>query len=158
VDNSIGAQFGVRDIVNRMQLQTQALGLAASTSIQVLGILNAAQFGGATAPVFPDVWAYTSLVTTIGTGSLAQIIDHTGNTTTVVGGEQIFGFITSTGADNYDISQVRDLGASIISGGGSNRTPGYPNGPDILTIVLKNATAGPAVVSNLRLSWTEAQA
>lgn len=158
VDNSIGAQFSNREIINRMQLQTQALGLAASTSIQVLGILNAAQFGGTTAPVFPQVWTYTSLVTTIGTGSLAQIIDHTGNTTTVTGGEQIFGFITSTGADNYDISQVRDLGASIISGDGSSRTPGYPNGPDILTIVLKNATAGPAVVSNLRLSWTEAQA
>lgn len=158
VDNSIGARFGNRDIVNRMQLQTQSLGLAASTSIQVLGILNAGQFGGSTAPVFPDVWSYTSLVATIGTGSLAQIIDHTGNTTTLIGGEQIFGFITSTGADNYDISQVRDLGTSIISGDGSNRTPGYPNGPDILTIVLRNASAGPAIVSNLRLNWTEAQA
>jgi hypothetical protein len=158
VDNSIGTQFGNRDILNRMQLQTQSLGLAASTSVQILGILNPAQFGGSTAPVFPQVWTYTSLVTTIGTGSLAQIIDHTGNTTTVTGGEQIFGFITSTGADNYDISQVRDLGTSIISGDGSNRTPGYPNGPDILTIVIRNSNAGPAVISNLRLTWTEAQA
>jgi hypothetical protein len=158
VDNSIGAQWGVREIVNRMQLQTRSLGLASNTSIQVLGILNPTTFGGSTTPTFPDVWTYTSIVTAIGSGSLAQIIDHTGNTTTVTGGEQIFGFVTSAGADNYDISQVRDLGNSIVSGPGSARTPGFPNGPDILTIVLRNTNSGPAVVTNLRLSWTEAQA
>jgi hypothetical protein len=158
VDNSISGQFGARELVNRMQLQTKSLGLAANTSIQVLGILNPTSFGGTTAPVFPDAWTYTSIVTAIGSGSLAQIIDHTGNTTLALGGEQIFGFVTSAGADNYDISQVRDLGNSIVSGPGSSKTPGYPNGPDILTIVLRNTSAGPAVVSNLRLSWTEAQA
>lgn len=158
VDNSIGAQWGVREIVNRMQLQTRSLGLASNTSIQVLGILNPGTFGGSTAPAFPDAWTISSIVTAIGSGSLAQIIDHTGNTTTVSGGEQIFGFVTSAGADNYDISQVRDLGNSIVSGPGSAKTPGFPNGPDILTIVLRNSNAGPAVVTNMRLSWTEAQA
>lgn len=158
VDNSIASQWGVRELVNRMQLQTRSIGLVANTSIQVLGILNPASFGGSTAPVFPDVWGITSIVTQIGSGSLAQIIDHTGNTTLALGGEQIFGFVTSAGADNYDISQVRDLGNSIISGPGSTKTPGYPNAPDILTIVLRNANAGPAIISNLRLSWTEAQA
>jgi hypothetical protein len=97
-------------------------------------------------------------VSTIGTASLAQIIDHTGNTVTVTGGEQIFGFVTNQGADNYDISQVRDLGTSIISGNGSQKTPGYPNGPDILTIVLRNTTATAQNIANLRISWTEAQA
>ena len=158
VDNSIGSQWGVREIVNRMQLQTRSIGLVCNTSVQVLGILNPVGFGGSTAPVFPDVWAYTSIVTQIGAGSLAQIIDHTGNTTLAIGGEQIFGFVTSAGADNYDISQVRDLGNSILSGPGSQKTPGFPNAPDILTIVLRNSSAGPAIVSNLRLSWTEAQA
>ena len=158
VDNSIGSQWGVREIVNRMQLQTRSIGLVCNTSVQVLGILNPSSFGGTTAPVFPASWAYTSIVTQIGSGSLAQIIDHTGNTTLALGGEQIFGFVTSAGADNYDISQVRDLGNSIISGEGSQKTPGYPNAPDILTIVIRNANNGPAVVSNLRLTWTEAQA
>jgi len=158
VDNSIASQWGVRELVNRMQLQTRSLGLVCNTSIQVLGILNPTSFGGSTTPVFPDVWGYTSIVTQIGAGSLAQIIDHTGNTTLALGGEQIFGFVTSAGADNYDISQVRDLGNSIVSGPGSQKTPGFPNAPDILTIVLRNASPGPATVSNLRLSWTEAQA
>ena len=158
VDNSIGSQWGVREIVNRMQLQTRSIGLVCNTSVQVLGILNPVGFGGTTAPAFPDAWGYTSIVTQIGAGSLAQIIDHTGNTTLALGGEQIFGFVTSQGADNYDISQVRDLGNSILSGPGSAKTPGFPNGPDILTIVLRNQNAGPAIISNLRLSWTEAQA
>jgi len=158
VDNSIAGQFGVREIVNRMQLQMRGLGLVCNTSIQVLGVLNPTVFGGSTAPVFPTVWGITSIVTQIGSGSLAQIIDHTGNTTTVTGGEQIFGFVTSTGADNYDISNVRDLGNSIVSGPGSAKTPGFPNGPDMLTIVLRNQNAGPAIISNMRLSWTEAQA
>jgi len=158
VDNSIAARFGDREIINRMQLQTKALGLVANTSVQVLGILNAGVFGGTNAPVFPTSWTFTSVVSTIGSGSLAQIIDHTGNTVTVSGGEQIFGFVTAAAGDTYDISEVRDLGTSIISGDGSTRTPGYPNGPDILTIVVRNTNAGPAVLSNLRLSWTEAQA
>jgi hypothetical protein len=158
VDNSIAGQFGAREIVNRMQLQTASMGLVCNTSVQVLGILNPATFGGTNAPTFPDTWTYTSVVSTIGAGSLAQVIDHTGNTVTVTGGEQIFGFISGAGGDTYDISQVRDLGASIISGNGSTRTPGFPNGPDILTIVIRNNNAAAATISNLRLSWTEAQA
>ena len=158
VDNSITGQFGVREIINRMQLQMRGLGLVCNTSIQVLGVLNPVTYAGSTAPVLPDAWGITSIVTQIGSGSLAQIIDHTGNTTTVTGGEQIFGFVTSTGADNYDLGNVRDLGNSIISGPGSTRTPGFPNGPDILTIVLRNNNAGAATITNMRLSWTEAQA
>jgi hypothetical protein len=158
VDNSIAAAFGNREIINRMQLQTRNMGLVCNTSVQVLGILNPAGFGGTNAPVIPGAWSITSVVTAIGSGSLAQIIDHTGNTVTVTGGEQIFGFITGSGGDTYDISQVRDLGHSIIGGDGSTRTPGYPNGPDILTIVIRNTNAGPAVLSNMRLTWVEAQA
>ena len=158
VDNSIGSQFGGREVVNRMQLQTKSMGFVANTSVQVLGILNATSFGGANAPALPAAWTITSVVSTIGVGSLAQIIDHTGNAVTVTGGEQIFGFVTAAAGDTYDISQVRDLGTSISSGDGSTRTPGYPNGPDILTIVVRNTNAGPAILSNMRVSWTEAQA
>jgi hypothetical protein len=158
VDNSIASRFGDREVINRMQLQMRSMGLVCNTSIQILGILNPSGFIGAQAPVFPTSWSITSIVTQIGSGSLAQVIDHTGNAVVATGGEQIFGFVTSAGADNYDISQVRDLGASIISGDGSIKTPGFPNAPDMLTIILRNANAGPAVVTNLRLSWTEAQA
>jgi hypothetical protein len=161
VDNSITAQFGNRETVNRMQLQLRSIGLVCNTSVQVLGILNPSTFVSGTAgaaPVFPNSWTYTSIVTQIGAGSLAQVIDHTGTTVLARGGEQIFGFVSTAGGDTYDISAVRDLGNSLISGDGSARTPGYPNGPDILTIVVRNANAGPAIISNFRVSWTEAQA
>ena len=161
VDNGIIGAFGNREVVNRMQLKTRSLGVATNTSVQVIGLLNP-QFlpsaGGSTRPTLPGDWNTTSVVGSIGVASLAQIIDHTGNGTLVTGGEQIFGFVTGNSADNYDISQVRDLGTSIISGDGSNKTPGFPVGPDVLTIVLRNATPSVALVSNIRLSWTEAQA
>jgi hypothetical protein len=161
VDNGIVGAFGNREVVNRMQLKTRSLGIATATSVQVIGLLNP-QFlpsgGGSVRPVLPGDWNTTSVVGAIGVASLAQIIDHTGNATLVTGGEQIFGFVTGNSADNYDISAVRDLGTSIISGDGSNKTPGFPVGPDVLTIVLRNATPSIAVVSNIRLSWTEAQA
>jgi hypothetical protein len=161
VDSGIVGAFGNREIVNRMQLKTRSLGIATGTSVQVIGLLNP-QFlpsaGGSVRPVLPGDWNTTSVVGTIGVASLAQIIDHTGNGTLVTGGEQIFGFVTGNSADNYDISAVRDLGTSIISGDGSNKTPGFPVGPDVLTIVLRNATPSVALVTNLRLSWSEAQA
>jgi hypothetical protein len=159
VDNSIAARFGDRDIVNRMQLQMKSIGLSANASCQILGILNPIIYDGAqaTVPNFPSVWSLTSVTRTIGTGSLAQIIDHTGATVRVTGGEQIFGFITTPNtSDTYDISNVRDLGNSVVGGDGSNRNPGYPNGPDILTIVAR--TIGATTLNNIRLTWTEAQA
>ena len=161
VDNGIVAAFGGREVVNRMQLKTRSLGIATNTSVQVIGLLNPqflASGGGSSRPILPGDWNTTSVVGTIGAASLAQIIDHTGNGTLVTGGEQIFGFVTGNSADNYDISAVRDLGTSIISGDGSNKTPGFPVGPDVLTIVLRNATPSVSLVTNLRLSWTEAQA
>lgn len=158
VDNSITAPFGNRETVNRMQLQLRSIGLVCNTSVQVLGILNPTTFIGAQRPSFPASWSYTSVVTQIGAGSLAQIIDHTGTAVVASGGEQIFGFVSTAGGDTYDISAVRDLGNSIVSGDGSAKTPGFPNAPDILTILVRNANAGPAVISNFRVSWTEAQA
>lgn len=158
VDNSITGQFAAREIVNRMQLQVKSMGLVTTTSLQVLGVLNPSFPASASVPTFPGSWVTTSIVSTIGAGSLAQVIDHTGNTTIVSGGEQIFGFVTANAGDTYDLGAVRDLGTSIISGNGSARTPGYPNGPDILTIVVRNTNASAVLINNLRLSWTEAQA
>jgi hypothetical protein len=159
VGNSIAKNFGEQEITNRMQLQMRSIGLSANASCQILGILNPVIYDGAQAnvPNFPLVWKTTSVTRTIGTGSLAQIIDHTGATVRVTGGEQIFGFVTTPNtSDTYDISDVRDLGNSVIGGDGSNRNPGYPNGPDILTIVAR--TVGATTLNQIRLTWTEAQA
>lgn len=160
VDNSIASQFGDRDVLNRMQLQIKSIGAqVGSSTVQILGILNPRLFTGATAPIFPTSWRTSSITASIGSGSLAQVIDHTSNTVAITGGEQIFGFVsTINAAETYDLGLVRDLGTSIISGDGSQRTPGYPNGPDILTIVARNVSSTATSVNNFRISWTEAQA
>jgi len=61
-----------------------------------------------------------------------------------------------------DLSNVRDLGNSILGGGTSSSVPTsqsnfYPDGPDILYVVAQavSATAGTILA---RLSWKEAQA
>jgi hypothetical protein len=106
----------------------------------------------------PAVWSFTSVVRTIGAGSLAQVIDMTSNNTTVQGGEQIFSFFSDAGTNTYDLGEVRDLGTGVISGDGSNATPGFPNGPDVLVIVANSVTSTATILSGVRISWTEAQA
>ena len=109
------------------------------------------------------------------TSSLAQIADYAPNPTngglsgayTTIGGEVTGGyFANATGS--LDISNVRDLGNSILGGGGvgtpsysggTGNNPGgiYPDGPDILTLVVTNLSSVPLQVLG-RIGWTEAQA
>ena len=57
-----------------------------------------------------------------------------------------------------DLSQVRDLGNSILGGGMPyGNTMVYPDGPDVLTIVVSNVGTTAQTVQ-ARLSWSEAQA
>lgn len=98
------------------------------------------------------------MVSTIGAGSLAQVIDMTSNNTTYSGGEQIFSFFADAGTNTYELDEVRDLGNVAIGGDGSNITPGFPNGPDVLLIVANSVTSINTTLRGIRLSWTEAQA
>ena len=97
------------------------------------------------------------------TSVLAQVATNITNTTTVFGGESVAAAFCAAGTvSNLDLSQVRDLGNSILGGGTSNAVPisqagFYPDGPDILYVVAQavSATAGTVLA---RLSWKEAQA
>lgn len=156
VDNSITGALGVREIVNRMQLKLASIGSIARGPLLITGILNPRGF--VQVDNLPDRWATTSVVSSIGAGSLAQIIDHTSVTQTVFGGEQIFSFYADQGVNTYELADVRDLGNCILGGDGSRTTPGFPNGPDVLTICANNVSSGAVVLQGLRISWTEAQA
>ena len=96
------------------------------------------------------------------TSSLAQVAVNT-NAVTVTGGESVAAAYTNTsGQTTLDLSQVRDLGNSILGGGTSNTVPTsqagfYPDGPDILTVAAQNIGTTAANVAS-RISWTEAQA
>jgi hypothetical protein len=162
VDNGITGLLGVKEIINRMQLQLIELGVVTSGPVLINLILNGYVTGG--------TWtAFSSPISGLGlssayTSSLAQVSYNTLNTGTCTGGESVAAAFTNTnGQTTLDLSQVRDLGNSILGGGTSNTLPTsyagvYPDGPDILYVCATNVvnSATPTVVA--RLSWKEAQA
>jgi hypothetical protein len=155
VDNSIVSQLGGREIINRMQLKPASLGLISRGPVLITGILNPKLI---TATNLPGQWTVTSVVNLTGTGSLAQYCDFTSTAQTCIGGEQIFSFFADTGAETYELAEVRELGNSVLGGDGSNNTPGFPNGPDVLVLVANNVSSGTVRIDGARFSWTEAQA
>ena len=171
VDSGNGRNFGVREIVNRMQLQPFGMDVYCNGQFLIQGVLNPSTITG-TGLQFPNSWdANPNLV---GSGSLSQVIYFDGTQTygttaatasgVITGGDRIFGFYaensggTQFSRTDADLRSIRDLGTSIISGNGNAQTPGYPNGPDILVITATNlAPSGTSSIST-RLGWTEAQA
>ena len=150
VDNGSPGLLGVREIINRMQLTLRQMDVYNSgTAFRIELFLNGRLSGGTFAAV--------------GGSSLAQVAYHTAGQT-LTGGESIFGFFTSNaGTTVQDLSQVRDIGNSILGGGNTNTVPTtnlnmYPDGPDIITVCCTNITATAVNTINSRLSWTEAQA
>lgn len=150
VDNGIGAAFGSRELINRMQLILRALDVTTSTAnsnLLISAILNGVVSTGQT-------WSRP-----VGANSsLAQVADYSATNTTITGGEVTGGFFVNT-TTSIDLSTVRDLGNAILGGGAgaTSVTNIYPDGPDVLTIMVRNLGAASATVFG-RLSWTEAQA
>jgi hypothetical protein len=149
VDNGLTGILGAREIINRMQLVMRSLSAFTSgTTFLITLRLNGRVSNGQFAPV--------------GGSSLAQVAVHP-SSTTITGGEIVYGFYTSPGVNTEDLNQVRDLGTSILGGGVNNTCPTsfqnlYPDGPDIITICATNVTTATTNSILARISWTEAQA
>ena len=168
VDSGNGRQFGVREILNRMQLTLDSIGIYSQGQFLIEGILNPTSVSGSGLSL-PASWSSVP----VGGGSLSQVyywdgtnqlgsqVSATGN---VTGGDRIFGFYTeNAGGTNFsvtsqDLTKIRDIGTSIISGDGNNTNPGFPNGPDILVITATSLNPASAANISARISWTEAQA
>jgi len=118
----------------------------------------------------PDDWTRDQ----VGSGSLAQIIyfDNSGPgaggvqlaSGLITGGDSVASFYSENGGgasnynvSNYDLTKIRDLGNSILSGNGNVSSPSFPNGPDILVLTATNIGTAASNIS-ARISWTEAQA
>ena len=147
VSNSISGTLGDRDLVNRSQLLLQKLQVQANQSVQVYGILNPGNIDA-----YSDLtWTSVNTVALGSQPSFAQV--STSVTTTAAPGEQIFSTLGQpSGFSEIDLSQLKELSNSAI-GGYSN----YPDGPDVLAIVVKNLSGSTATV-NINLFWSEAQA
>ena len=156
-DSNLVGLLGSREIINRMQLILRQMDVYTTATFRIDVVLNGAIYNS-TQPSFINV----------GGSSLSQyIVYQTG--TTIGGGESIFSFFTqTTGVTQQDLSLVRDIGTSILSGGTTNLVPAYgvgdtqavgryPDGPDIITICCTAVSSATNAIY-ARVSWTEAQA
>lgn len=154
VDNNLIGAVGERDIINRMQLKLNELGISVSHDARISVILN-----GALSNI-----AYGN----VGSPSLSQFVSHDSGDT-IQDGTTIYQFRASGGAigssgertvssQTFDLTRLIDLGNSILGGDGV-----FPNGPDIITICASALdttsvnSSSPFQVSS-RISWSESQA
>lgn len=147
VDSGLGGLLGAREIINRMQLTSDSIGVyATGAAVRVEIILNGRVSSGT--------------FTSVGGSSLAQYAVHTA--ATISGGESINTFfVPAGGVTTQDLSKMRDIGNSVIGGGTSNTVSNspagtYPDGPDVLTVCITPLAVNATVAA--RLAWTEAQA
>ena len=152
VDSGLSGLLGQREIINRMQMvlrSIDAFTTGSGMSFLITLRLNGRVSGG----TFVNA----------GGSSLSQVAFHTSGQT-IAGGEDIYGFFTTTpGVTAEELTLVRDLGNSILGGGTSFNVPTtalnvFPDGPDMITICATNVTAVTTNSINARISWTEAQA
>ena len=153
-DNNLIGELGERDIINRMQLKMQEMGISVSHDSRISVILN-----GSLSNLNHE---------NVGSPSLSQYTAHDSGDT-IQGGTTIYQFRASGGSigssgertvasETFDLSRLIDLGNSILGGDGV-----FPNGPDVITICTTaldttsvNGDA-PYQVSS-RISWAESQA
>lgn len=158
VDNGTVGLLGAKEIINRSQLQLDSLGLyTTGTGYLINLVLNGFASGAMSGSFVAPIQQANGI-----TSSLAQIAVNT-NPVTVTGGESVYAaYSNSTGNTTINLSEVRDLGNSILGGGTSNTVPTsqagfYPDGPDILYIVATPLSSTSSTIL-ARLNWREAQA
>lgn len=72
----------------------------------------------------------------------------------VTGGERLFAIpIQATGVNNLDLTQIKQIGQSSIPGTGT-----YPNGPEVLAVVITALSTVATPVGEIQLSFQESQA
>lgn len=153
VDNGITGFMGERDIINRMQLQLKSIGLVLTHDCEVRLILNGSLSNVSFEKVQPP--------------SLSNLVVHNKGDS-ITGGTPIFKFRAAGGnvsgttrlsnATDFNLSDITDLGNSILGGDGV-----FPNGPDLLTITIRvldtsDITAGSPFECGSRVTWSESQA
>jgi hypothetical protein len=139
VSDGLTGGLGDRDVINRMQLRLQEVGISSNELVDVKMLLNPRlnnlNFVGVDAP------------------SLTQIVEHT-SADTVSGGVQVYNFRASGGGTEttVQVGSLFELSNSILGGGSV-----FPDGPDIITIAVSRLT-GNTTRASAKLSWSEAQA
>jgi hypothetical protein len=153
VDNGSPGMLGQREIINRMQLILQSVGILSTHGAEITLKLNGS--------INNNSWQRVT------NPSLSQLLYHTPNDT-IVGGTVVYSFRAQGGTGTTarsavittaDLGEIATLGNSIM--GGDNI---FPDGPDVLTVVAK-LVEDPSTVSATnpfsiagRITWSESQA
>lgn len=153
VDTGTPGALGQREIINRMQLILNAVGILSTHSAEIYLKLNGS--------LNNNSWQRVS------NPSLSQLIYHD-TSDTISGGTIVYSFRSQGGTGTTarapvittaDLGDIATLGNSIL--GGDNI---FPDGPDVLTVVAK-LVEDPSTVSSTnpfsitaRISWSESQA
>ena len=153
VDNGAPGRMGSREIINRMQLILNSVGILTTHACEVVlrlnGLLNGYDWQRVTNP------------------SLSQLIFHDGDSR-ISGGTVVYSFRAQGGSGTsnrtqvltqQELEEIATLGNAIM--GGDNV---FPDGPDVLTVTVR-LVEDPGFVSasnpwNVtgRISWSESQA
>jgi hypothetical protein len=148
VDYGIPSFFGVRNLINRSSLILKTLGVITDGQVSLTARINGNSQYFETDSNWLDV----------GNGSIAQYCDHDLdiNSYPVTDGDLVASFLTDEGTNRlaatyYDISEVRNLGNSVL--GGPNV---FPDGPDTLVIFVKNNGATTCNAATT-IAWIESQ-
>jgi len=153
VDTSAPGFLGEREIINRMQLILNSVGILSTHAVSIQLILNG--------QLSNNAWERVTAP------SLSQLISH--NASDIIdGGASVYNFEAQGGAGTADrqpvltnegLAEVATLGNAIL--GGDNV---YPDGPDVLTVVATLnedpsavSSTNPFIISG-RVSWSESQA
>ena len=143
VDSSLTGDVGEREIMNRMQLGLRQAGVTSNRDLEIFVVLNCQ----------PSNLTFRK----VDAPSLSQLIEYNSGDT-FEGGTVILATKVSAGSTSIDLSELLELGNSILGGDSV-----FPSGPDILTIAIQpQDTAGidfqnPVQVTS-KVSWSESQA
>ncbi len=151
VSNTIPGLLGEREVLNRSQIQFDAVVVnnQSSRNIEIAGILNPSNSIGGT-----GFWINANRTTVGSAGvfqpSFAQY--NTSFTAVPTDGEVLFRFLSLSGTSVFDLTKIKEVQNSII--GGDNT---FPDGPEVLALVVANQNSQSATL-DINLRWTEAQA
>ena len=154
VDGNLSGALGARDVINRMQLKLNEVGVILTHDCEVKLILNG--------DINNVSWE------NVKNPSLSQLIKHESGDI-ISGGTEVFSFRASGGSvdntgkrlpttSNFPLGDIIDLGNSILGGDGT-----YPNGPDVLSVAVQVVDTGGIGTANpfgasARVTWSESQA
>jgi hypothetical protein len=156
VDNGTVGTLGAKEVINRLQLQLRELAIYSTNAYLVQFILNGVIGGTSGFTSFASPTQNNTF-----TSSICQVAVNTNVLTTITGGESIAAFYTNTsGQTTLDLTALSAVGNSILGGGTSNIVPTsqtgtYPDGPDILYVVVQ--ALGSFTLNNFSVTGTAGQ-